>query len=67
MSDESRPPFPPFDEAGARQKVRAAEAGWNTRDPRKVALAYTPDTVWRNRDTWLSGRDEVVTFLTAKW
>ena len=67
MSDESRPPFPPFDEAGAWKKVLAAEAAWNTRDPQKVALAYTPDTVWRNRDTWLSGRDEVVAFLTAKW
>ncbi|GAA1401748.1 nuclear transport factor 2 family protein [Pseudonocardia kongjuensis] len=67
MSDGSRPPFPPFDEAGARKKVLAAEAAWNTRDPQKVALAYTPDTVWRNRDTWLTGRDEVVAFLTAKW
>ncbi|MBP2365966.1 nuclear transport factor 2 family protein [Pseudonocardia parietis] len=67
MSDESRPPFPPFDEAGAWKKVLAAEAAWNTRDPQKVALAYTPDTVWRNRDTWLSGRDEVIAFLTAKW
>ncbi|MBN9737571.1 MULTISPECIES: nuclear transport factor 2 family protein [unclassified Pseudonocardia] len=67
MTDESRPPFPPFDEASARAKVLAAEAAWNTRDPRKVALAYTPDTVWRNRDTWVHGREEVVAFLTAKW
>ncbi|MDQ4116650.1 MAG: nuclear transport factor 2 family protein [Actinomycetota bacterium] len=66
-ADESRPPFPPFDEQSARQKVLAAEAAWNTRDPHKVALAYTPDTVWRNRDTWVNGRDEVVAFLTAKW
>ena len=63
----ARPPFPPFDEASARAKVLAAEAAWNTRDPETVSLAYTPDTVWRNRDTWLSGRDEVVAFLTAKW
>jgi len=67
VSDGSRPPFPPFDEAGARRKVLAAEAAWNTRDPEKVAQAYTVDTVWRNRDTWLTGRDEVVAFLTAKW
>lgn len=67
MSEESRPPFPPFDEASAWKKVLAAEAAWNTRDPQKVALAYTPDTVWRNRDTWLSGRDEVIAFLIAKW
>lgn len=67
MSDGSRPPLPPFDEASAWKKVLAAEAAWNTRDPGKVALAYTPDTVWRNRDTWLSGRDEVIAFLTAKW
>ncbi|BBG04472.1 MULTISPECIES: nuclear transport factor 2 family protein [Pseudonocardia] len=67
MSDGSRPPFPPFDEATAWKKVLAAEAAWNTRDPHKVAQAYTPDTVWRNRDTWLTGRDEVVAFLTAKW
>ncbi|MEJ8281534.1 nuclear transport factor 2 family protein [Pseudonocardia spirodelae] len=67
MPDGSRPPFPPFDEAAARRKVLAAEAAWNTRDPEKVALAYTPDTVWRNRDTWLHGRAEVVAFLTAKW
>ncbi|MEQ3550691.1 nuclear transport factor 2 family protein [Pseudonocardia nematodicida] len=67
MTDEARPPFPPFDEAGARRKVLAAEAAWNTRDPEKVSLAYTPDTVWRNRDTWVHGRAEVVAFLTAKW
>lgn len=67
MSEESRPPLPPFDEASAWKKVLAAEAAWNTRDPQKVALAYTPDTLWRNRDTWLSGRDEVIAFLTAKW
>jgi uncharacterized protein len=64
---ESRPPFPPFDEASARQKVQAAEDAWNTRDPQRVSLAYTPDSVWRNRDQFVTGRDEIVAFLTAKW
>jgi nuclear transport factor 2 (NTF2) superfamily protein len=63
----SRPPLPPFTEETARQKVQAAENAWNTRDPQKVSLAYTEDSVWRNRDTFISGRDEIVTFLTAKW
>ena len=62
-----RPPFPPFDEASARQKVQAAEDAWNTRDPERVAAAYTPDTRWRNRDEFLEGRDEVVAFLRRKW
>jgi uncharacterized protein len=62
-----RLPVPPFDEAGARQKVQAAEDGWNTRDPARVAGAYTPDSVWRNRSQFLHGRDEIVAFLTAKW
>ena len=65
--EQGRPPFPPFDLASARLKVRAAENGWNGRDPEKVALAYTPDTVWRNRSEFLSGRAEVVDFLTKKW
>jgi uncharacterized protein len=64
---ESRPPFPPFDEATARQKVQAAEDAWNTRDPQRVSLAYTPDSVWRNRDLFITGREEIVAFLTAKW
>lgn len=64
---ESRPPFPPFDEESARTKVLAAENAWNTRDPEKVALAYTVDTVWRNRDTWITGRAGVVEFLAGKW
>ncbi|GHF81291.1 hypothetical protein FHX82_003192 [Amycolatopsis bartoniae] len=63
----SRPPFPPFDETTAAQKVQAAEDAWNTRDPEKVALAYTPDSVWRNRDQHVVGRAEIVRFLTAKW
>ena len=64
---ESRPPFPPFDLAAARRKVQAAEDAWNTRDPEKVSLAYTPDSVWRNRDEHVAGRDQIVEFLTRKW
>lgn len=62
-----RPPFPPFVEATAWKKVLGAEAAWNTRDPQKVALAYTTDSVWRNRDTFIQGRDAIVEFLTDKW
>ncbi len=62
-----RPPFPPFDEDTARQKVQAAEDAWNTRDPERVSLAYTEDSVWRNRDQHVVGRAEIVRFLTAKW
>ena len=64
---ESRPPFPPFTKQSAAQKVQAAEDAWNTRDPGRVALAYTVDSVWRNRDTFVEGRDAIVGFLTAKW
>jgi uncharacterized protein len=63
----SRPPFPPFTLETALQKVQAAEDGWNTRDPKRVAEAYTEDTVWRNRGEFLQGRDAVVDFLTRKW
>ena len=63
----SRPPLPPFDLAAALQKVQAAEDAWNTRDPHTVALAYTPKSLWRNRDTFISGRSEIIDFLTAKW
>ena len=63
----TRPPLPPFDEAAARTKVAAAEDAWNTRDPERVAAAYTPDSVWRNRDSFFSGREAIVAFLTAKW
>ena len=62
-----RPPLPPFTEKTARAKVQAAEDAWNSRDPEKVSLAYTPDTEWRNRDEFLRGRDEVKAFLTRKW
>lgn len=64
---ESRPPYPPFNRDTAAQKVRKAEDAWNTRDPVAVSLAYTPDTVWRNRAEFLSGRADVVAFLTRKW
>lgn len=64
---EQRPPFPPFTEDTARQKVQAAEDAWNTMDPHRVSLAYTADSEWRNRDTFLKGREDIVAFLTAKW
>lgn len=64
---EQRPPVPPFDTAGALAKVQAAEDAWNTRDPQRVSLAYTPDSLWRNRDQFVTGRTEIVAFLTAKW
>ena len=64
---ETRPPLPPYDEPSAHVKVQAAEDAWNTRDPERVAAAYTPDSVWRNRDEFLTGRAEIVAFLTRKW
>lgn len=63
----SRPPFPPFTEETARQKVRMAEDAWNSRDPVKVSLAYTPDSTWRNRSEFFVGRDAIVDFLSRKW
>lgn len=63
----ARPPLPPFTVETAAQKVRMAEDAWNTRDPERVSLAYTPDSRWRNRSDFLTGRTEIVTFLTAKW
>jgi len=62
-----RPPLPPFTAETAAAKVQAAEDAWNTRDPARVALAYTQDSVWRNRDVFLSGRSAIVEFLTGKW
>lgn len=62
-----RPPLPPFTEETALQKVQAAENAWNSRDPERVALAYTEDTEWRNRSQFVNGRAEVVEFLRAKW
>jgi uncharacterized protein len=67
MSTEQRPPFPPFDEATAIQKVRLAEDSWNTRDPQKVSLGYTVDSKWRNRSEFATGRPEIVALLTHKW
>ncbi|WP_370652154.1 DUF1348 family protein [Caballeronia sp. TF1N1] len=64
---ESKPPFPPFTAETAVQKVRAAEDGWNTRDPKKVALAYSQDTRWRNRAEFVDGRAAVEAFLQRKW
>jgi len=68
MSDtEIRPPLPPFTAESAAAKARAAEDAWNSRDPARVALAYTPDSRWRNRAEFLSGRPAIVAFLTRKW
>ncbi|KAH9896832.1 DUF1348-domain-containing protein [Cubamyces lactineus] len=61
------PIVPPFTAETALQKVKVAQDLWNTRDPAKVSLAYTPDTIWRNRDSFIKGREEVVDFLTKKW
>jgi nuclear transport factor 2 (NTF2) superfamily protein len=63
----SRPPLPPFTRETALLKVRAAEDGWNTRDPGRVALAYSLDSRWRNRDEFFTGRSAIVDFLTRKW
>jgi nuclear transport factor 2 (NTF2) superfamily protein len=62
-----RPPLPPFSAVTASQKTRMAEDAWNTRDPAKVALAYTVDSQWRNRSEFIRGRDEIEAFLTRKW
>jgi nuclear transport factor 2 (NTF2) superfamily protein len=62
-----RPPLPPFTEQTARQKVQAAEDAWNTRDPERVAGAYSEDSVWRNRDEFVTGRAEIIEFLRRKW
>lgn len=63
----TRPPLPPFTRERATQKVRLAEDGWNTRDPEKVALAYAIDSRWRNRSEFVSGRTEIIAFLSRKW
>lgn len=62
-----RPPLPPFDLESAIAKVQAAEDAWNTCDPERVSMSYTEDSVWRNRDTFITGREQIVAFLTAKW
>jgi len=65
--EDPRPPLPPFDAETAAQKVRMAEDAWNTRNPERVSMAYTQDSVWRNRAEFLSGREAIVQFLTRKW
>ncbi len=67
MSETSRPPLPPFTTETAIQKVRLAEDAWNSRDPERVSLAYTPDSVWRNRAEFLEGRAAIQAFLVRKW
>ena len=67
MTDEQRPPLPPFTAEAAAEKVRKAEDGWNSRDPARVALAYTTDSQWRNRSEFIQGRDAIIAFLTRKW
>ena len=64
---EPRPPLPPFDLDGAVKKIRLAEDAWNSRDPERVSLAYSPDSVWRNRAEFLEGREQIVEFLRRKW
>jgi nuclear transport factor 2 (NTF2) superfamily protein len=64
---ESRPPFPPFTRETATKKIRGAEDGWNSCDPQRVSLVYTPDSEWRNRAEFFRGRAEIVAFLTRKW
>ena len=65
--DAERPPLPPFDRASAARKVRAAEDAWNTRDPARVASAYTAESAWRNRSEFFSGREAITAFLARKW
>jgi nuclear transport factor 2 (NTF2) superfamily protein len=67
MTDDARPPFPPFTAETAALKVRSAEDAWNGRDPQRVALAYTPDSRWRNRAEFVEGREHIVAFLLRKW
>ncbi len=67
MTNENHPPVPPFTLETARQKVRMAQDGWNSRDPERVALAYTVDSQWRNRDVFLQGREAITSFLKQKW
>ena len=66
-TNDARPPVPPFSLESAVEKVRLAEDGWNSRDPNRVALAYTPDSQWRNRAEFPTGREQIVAFLTRKW
>ena len=67
MTDEKRLPLPPFNEESAKQKVKMAENGWNLKNPEKISMAYSADSQWRNRDLFLTGRDDIVSFLTKKY
>ena len=67
MTTETRPPIPPFTREAAIQKIRMAEDGWNSRDPQRVSMVYTPDSQWRNRAEFPKGRAQIVEFLTRKW
>jgi nuclear transport factor 2 (NTF2) superfamily protein len=67
MIEASRPPVPPFEREEAIQKVRLAEDAWNSRDPERVSLAYTSDSIWRNRAEFITGREAIVQFLKRKW
>mgnify|MGYP001016423365 CR=1 FL=1 len=64
---EQKHPLPPFTEEAAKQKIQMAEDGWNSKDPVKVSLAYSPDSEWRNRNEFINGREQIVAFLTNKW
>ena len=67
MQEEKRLPLPPFNEESAKQKVRMAENGWNLKNPNKIAMAYSPDSKWRNRDLFINGRDEIISFFNKKY
>ena len=67
METTQRPPLPPFTETTAKQKIQMAEDAWNSQDPERVAMAYTVDSEWRNRDQFINGREQIIAFLTAKW
>ena len=64
---DQRPPLPPFTEATAREKIQMAEDAWNSKDPERVAKAYTPDSEWRNRSEFITGREGIIAFLKRKW
>jgi nuclear transport factor 2 (NTF2) superfamily protein len=66
-NENLRPPLPPFDAESAARKVRLAEDAWNTREPERVSLSYSPESVWRNRSEFLTGREAIIQFLTRKW
>lgn len=67
MIDQPKPPLPPFDQESAVKKVRLAEDAWNSRQPEKIALAYTANSLWRNRNEFISGREDIINFLHKKW